>query len=90
MDFHVLNSKHGYIISSISPIETPSITLHCNLGCPRSVMFIIGQHWINIACIGNLILVIKSVIHVEINVSMLERGVPMMPRDSLVRLTVVV
>ena len=32
-------------------------------------MLIMGPHWCNIACIRNLILIIKSVTPVEINVS---------------------
>ena len=40
------------------------------LGCPWSAMLIMRPDWCYIACIGNLILSIKSVTPVEINVSL--------------------
>ena len=40
-----------------------------SLGCPRSAMLIMGPNWCYTACIGNLLLSIKSVTPVEINVS---------------------
>ena len=43
-----------------------------SLGCPRSAMLITGPHWCYIACIGNLLLSIKSAIPVDINVSIFQ------------------